>query len=85
MCWHRRILKGGRHEIEVLTPVGQPWLVLPLHLSLGLGMVSIDHTVRCLDIEMGLVGERCIEKSEYQRGNKHKQTKARENWVSLSE
>ena len=28
MCWHRRILKGGCHEIEVLTPVDQPWLVL---------------------------------------------------------
>ena len=27
MCWHRRILKGGCHEIEVLTPVDQPWLV----------------------------------------------------------
>ena len=28
-CWHRRILKGSRHEIELLTPVVQPRLVLP--------------------------------------------------------
>ena len=26
MCWQRRMLKGGCHEIDILTPVGQPCL-----------------------------------------------------------
>ena len=29
ICWQRRILKGNCHEIEMLTPVVQPCLVMP--------------------------------------------------------